>query len=218
MERTNNMTTQTRYNVFETNSSSTHSISIAASSDGVYETLPVDDNGVVHLRGGEFGWGWCKYRDAETKANYCAITVYDCDDKRSMLVDVIKEVTGATEVLFDLNASYIDHQSNHVAYKAFESKETLKEFIFNPKSVLRTGNDNDEMPDGWLDNDDGVKYDTTYLFSRAQITEHLVKVIAWAKQLNKERVLNKLSCDEQYLVEDIDRGIRDVIELLNRRA
>jgi len=98
-----------------------------------------------------------------------------------MLEEVIEEVTGATEVLFNLSDSYIDHQSHDVVGKAFESKETLKEFIFNPKSVLRTGNDNDETPDGWYDNDDGNKDDTTYLFSRQQITEHLVTLLSWAK-------------------------------------
>ena len=52
------MTKQTRHSVFETNSSSTHSISIAYSSSvgDLMSILPVNDEGNVVLNGGEFGW------------------------------------------------------------------------------------------------------------------------------------------------------------------
>lgn len=61
-----------RLGLFETNSSSTHSIFIAPSSEGIYETLYVH-KGTVHLTGGEFGWEYKKYNDAKTKANYAAV-------------------------------------------------------------------------------------------------------------------------------------------------
>jgi hypothetical protein len=235
------MTTQTRNSVFETNSSSTHSISIAASSDGVYETLPVNDDGVVVLHGGEFGWEWKQYRDAETKANYCAIdahsrycerTHYENPDRPNdsdeviaarvqMLKEVIMEVTGAKGVVFDFsteynrdNWSYIDHQSYGTSFDAFESKEALKEFIFNPKSVLRTGNDNDETPDGWYD-DNPAKDDKPYLFSRDQVTEHLVKLLTSMKKLNREELLDKLDIDDRYAIEDVTYDLSTVIERLN---
>jgi hypothetical protein len=143
------MTTQTRHGVFETNSSSTHSISICHNSNGVYDTLSVDENGVVHLTGGKFGWEEETYYYAEVKANYCAIYALNLPDKRDMLVEVIKEVTDAKEVAFDFsldwggpNWSYIDHQSSDVPEEAFSSKETLKDFIFNCDSCLVTDNDN----------------------------------------------------------------------------
>lgn len=158
-----------RLNVFETNSSSTHSISISKSSDGVYETLPVK-NGKVVLVGGEFGWEWEKYNDAVTKANYAAVFASGNDSLVKMLTDVIKKHTGAKEVQFkfssDYNSStetwaYIDHQSGPgeegAAHEAFKNKNSLKEFIFNPDSWLFTGNDNDIAPPNFYDVGD-VKY------------------------------------------------------------
>jgi hypothetical protein len=236
----NNMTTQTRHGVFETNSSSTHSISIHASSDGVYDTLPVNDDGVVHLRGGSFGWEWNRYNDAETKANYCAIDAHSryCEKdynetpfsdeviaaRVQMLKEVIMEVTGAKDVVFDFsteynrsNWSYIDHQSYGTSFDAFESKEALKEFIFNPKSVLRTGNDNDDVPAGWRD-ESYVMDDKQYLYSREQVTETLVNLLAKVKKLNRNEVLDKLSTDDQWLIDYTDCYMADAIEMLNRRS
>ena len=122
-----------RHNVFETNSSSTHSICISEYSDGILDTLGVDDDGVLHLEGGQFGW-----------------EIEDYYEKRDMLVKVLKDHTGAKEVSFDFslddykhnNWSYIDHQSAGTSFEAFASEHTLKMFIFNPKSWLHTDNDN----------------------------------------------------------------------------
>ena len=43
------MTTQIRESVFETNSSSTHSISIATESRGIFDTIR-NNNGVIDIR------------------------------------------------------------------------------------------------------------------------------------------------------------------------
>lgn len=150
-----------RLNVFETNSSSTHSISISKSSKGVYETLPVND-GMVVLTGGEFGCEWVKYNDAITKANYAAAFAQGRGAAIEMLIDVIKNHTGAKEVELNLSEhSYIDHQSGPgeggAGFEAFESQEALKEFIFNPDSWLFTGNDNESPPPNFYDVGD-VKY------------------------------------------------------------
>jgi hypothetical protein len=99
--------------------------------------------------GGEFGWDHDYFYDAESKASYCAIYAYDLPEQREMLVEVIKEVTGAKDVAFDFTTdwdsgrfSYIDHQSSEVPEEAFRSKEALKDFVFNPDSYLETDNDN----------------------------------------------------------------------------
>lgn len=137
-----------RNNVFETNSSSTHSISIAENCDGIYDTLPVE-NGKVLLTGGDFGWAWEKFDDTLSKANYAA--QYAEGDKKltDMLVAVIKSHTGAKEVELELSG-YIDHQSARVeggaCKEAFTNKKFLKEFIFNPESFFITGNDNEDPP------------------------------------------------------------------------
>jgi hypothetical protein len=148
-----------RSNVFETNSSSTHSISISDNLDGILETIVPNDNGIIILIGGEFGWEWEKYNDALTKANYCAV---DNPNNRDMLIKVIKEHTGAKDVVIVVdeswNSSYIDHQSGGTSNKIFETEETLKNFIFNPKCWLFTGNDNESPPSNFHDVEENIKY------------------------------------------------------------
>ena len=63
------MKRQIRRNVFESNSSSMHSLSISV--NDVWDTLEVDEfeNKVV-TEFGEFGWEICNYRDAATKLSY----------------------------------------------------------------------------------------------------------------------------------------------------
>jgi len=149
-----------RQGVFETNSSSTHSVSIADSSkDFLMDTsLLPDQNGIVELTGGEFGWDFSKYNDAETKANYMAIYSRDDEEKRQMLIDVIKKQTGADVVVCKIGESYIDHQSDagengytRKAGKGFDSEETLRQFIFNKNSWLFTGNDNSSPDQNFYD-------------------------------------------------------------------
>lgn len=139
----------TRNNVFETNSSSTHSVSIVENTKGIYDTLPVSEQTVI-LNGGEFGWEWQKYNDALTKANYATVFAASDKEKTKMLISVIKEHTGAKKVVIDLGDSYIDHQSDinegGAGSEAFINKKFLKEFIFNPECILITGNDNEESP------------------------------------------------------------------------
>jgi hypothetical protein len=144
-----------RHSVFETNSSSTHSISIAEDSEGLYETIIPDDDGVITLVGGEFGWEWEVYNDAWTKANYAAIDSCTSKEKTDMLIKVIKEHTGAKEVIINADnsydGSYIDHQSIGTTNFAFQDEKTLKTFIFSAQSYLFTGNDNDDAYDGFYE-------------------------------------------------------------------
>ena len=151
-----------RQNVFETNSSSTHSISISENSIGILDTICPDDNGIITLRGGQFGWEWEKTNNSLTKANYCAVDCVSNTDLEQMLIDVIKDHTGAKDVVFGFDTdcynfsaelSYIDHQSRGTSKEAFKDKETLKNFIFNSESVLYLGNDNENAPPNYFDPD-----------------------------------------------------------------
>jgi hypothetical protein len=151
------MTIQTRQAVFETNSSSTHSLSISSSSTDLLDTLPLNEQGEVVLNGGQFGWEVEDYSDAGTKASYAAIYVSEWSGEKSaefkeVLDTVIKQQTGCSNVVYDLSTdwshpretSYIDHQSvegGQLDY-LFEDPELLRQFIFNPRSVLHTVNDN----------------------------------------------------------------------------
>lgn len=146
-----------RTGVFETNSSSTHSISIANTDSGkLMEIVVPNDEGNIVLYGGEFGWEYNKYYDALNKASYMAIYAVDWCGERSdefvqILKDVIKEQTGCKDVIFAFSSdydschwSYIDHQSveNQEYHYLFEDSELLRQFIFNPNSYLITDNDN----------------------------------------------------------------------------
>ncbi len=145
-----------RKGVFETNSSSCHSISIVGNSN-ILDKLYPNEEGNIIVKGGEFGWEIQNYNDPETKLSYCAQDIvqtsyppkdtieWKSEEKRDMLIKVIKDQTGCNEVIFDahsLNDGYIDHQSSGTTDEAFFSEENLKTFIFNPSSSLHTDNDN----------------------------------------------------------------------------
>lgn len=137
---------QIRHGVFETNSSSTHSISISKSAK-MLDSLPTDANGIVIVRSNEFGWEEETYNDAETKASYCLTYCKNYDpSKLDMLTRVIMSQTGARVIAYvgesDNDWGYIDHQSSDVCAMAFEDEENLRMFIFNPDSVFITDNDN----------------------------------------------------------------------------
>ena len=125
-----------RKSCFETNSSSCHSIALASDDKQfILDTLYPDQNGVIRLTGGEFGWEWFKHNDVETKANYAAQSLGNDET----LIEVIKEQTGATDVIIDTEDGYIDHDSYGIVPK---DKHGLRNFIFNKNSWLFGGNDN----------------------------------------------------------------------------
>ena len=147
----------TRERIFETNSSSTHSISIVGG-NYIPDILPVD-NRICKVYPGEFGWEIDTFHDAAIKASYCLTYVKTGGDdeagtKTQMLIGVLKEQTQCEVELipnpkkndWDYEWGYIDHQSHignyDVCGPAFDSKETLRDFIFNPQSYLHTDNDN----------------------------------------------------------------------------
>ena len=129
-----------RVGVWETNSSSSHSISIADDTKQfVMDTIYPDQFGVVNIHGDEFGWEWFKHNDAQTKAGYAAQQFAYIQSSLDILAEVIKEQTGADDVKFYLEHGYIDHDSYGIVPS---DKESLKNFIFNKNSWLFGGNDN----------------------------------------------------------------------------
>lgn len=129
-----------------TNASS-HSITLATEDkEFVLDTIYPNEDGNIVLTGGEFGWDFFKYNDALSKANYAAVDFFDSQEYTDLLIDVIKEQTGAINVLLNfsksynsVNWSYIDHESVGLVPR---NKEELKNFIFNKNSWLFGGNDN----------------------------------------------------------------------------
>ena len=160
------MKSQVRTGLFETNSSSTHALTICKEfaedlqNNRVMDTIPIADDGTITLTGGEFGWEIETYSSAETKANYliqaCVVDEYVPDgryfnyvfnreatlENAKTLLEVIKEYTGCKEVIIDesiITRGYIDH--SELPY-FIHDKEKLFNFLFNKRSKIYTSNDN----------------------------------------------------------------------------
>ena len=159
---------QIRRGVFETNSSSTHSVSITGRK--MKGKLPVDQNGYVYTSLGEFGWEVCDYRDAETKLSYLLTMAWELNgyghkyfrDNDNLQHDIEEFVetrdfqrieravcyeTGCDGVwLDDTKDGYIDHQScegyNSIDDFLNDWGTDIEDFIFNKNTVLHTDNDN----------------------------------------------------------------------------
>lgn len=144
-----------RNSVFETNSSSCHSISIGKSD--VYDSVIPNEDGVIELLPMQFGWEQERYNDAHVKMSYLWIYIKDwCGKDEESFMETFQRVvcrhTGASNVTmapdedaYEWNRyGYIDHQSveSRDYHYLFEDDETLKRFIFDRDSWLETDNDN----------------------------------------------------------------------------
>lgn len=148
-----------RRGVFETNSSSSHSISITPglppagvelTPDEIqmlnkleggrglldYSLVP-DDDGVLRIKGveTEFGWEIQTYADAGTKAIYCYIDQYGKQDKIQMLEEVLMEQTLATDVRFYYNpgAEYGEPGNGYIDHQS----QGTSDAAFASKDALR---------------------------------------------------------------------------------
>lgn len=142
-----------RRSVFETNSSSTHSITIE-SGDFTYPQLDIEKN----IETGEYGWGYDTCRSFDEKASY-ALTYalnYGIKEDFELFNAALNEVfplniityngKSFDEILeiddFGYEFGYIDHQSIDEASTIFESEKTLKNFLFCNSSYVTIDNDN----------------------------------------------------------------------------
>jgi hypothetical protein len=157
-----------RYGVFETNSSSSHSLTIVSNNKkntiaSIMETIACIRASHLRLSGKVdvsvdmigFGWEFEKYNGFHTKTAYLLTGIFlsnqnsweyakENSHELQMLMKVIREEVGLDLELPDKSlVSYIDHQSSDVYKEAFESESVLKMFLFNPESYLETGNDNE---------------------------------------------------------------------------
>lgn len=149
------MKKQIRYRVFETNSSSCHSICIRK-----------NENAVLHITFGEFGWGYEEYNDKTTKLQYILTMAAEVNDWETPedffntddfieINELIKTKTHFyngiefVEDSFDSHNNingYIDHQSREGYHSIHDFLDwygvSLEDFIFNPDVVLIIDNDN----------------------------------------------------------------------------
>jgi len=144
------MRRQIRQNVFETNSSSTHSICIAKNTK---LTLPSK----LHFSFGEFGWEQNTLNSIGEKASYLYTGLFangrhDDIKKVSEILNSNGISSSFEDVIYENgsnypdNPGYIDHARELRKFldAVCNNEEILLQFLFSPFSFIITGNDNDE--------------------------------------------------------------------------
>ena len=164
------MKKQIRKGVFETNSSSTHTMVIATNLPEGEPVLPEE----LRFRYGEFGWEHGELKTPKEKASYLyTALVYELYNEASLwnqyilfIANTLKENnvnaifegeitseirtndSGTYIVYVTDPESYVDHGSEALEFvdAVCTDKELLINYLFSDKSFIITGNDNDEDP------------------------------------------------------------------------
>ena len=145
------MKRQVRCGVFETNSSSSHAVSVSRRSEPYYDTYEltesIDSDGVLHSEFGEFGWGIDSYTDAETKLQYALTMVVEteCSDAKSIddfyategfnaLKNAVCERLNCTDLVVDSKCEYnsdYDYLSRdgYIDHQSCEDYRSLQDFL-----------------------------------------------------------------------------------------
>ena len=148
-----------RRGVFETNSSSMHSITINGK-DNLSKCIGTD--GVIKLSCGEYGWKGDTLDSVFDKLEYLMTyigrfnscnTIEEITNTRhfKLLAEMIKEYSGETIELYDdgCGVGYIDHQSSDLLEEdglwvkdETQWKFNMLDFIYNSKYSVEIDNDN----------------------------------------------------------------------------
>jgi len=143
--------------VFETNSSSTHSITLNGLTD--YYDIP---SHTLKVEFGEYGWEHERYNTVREKLSYVFTMIqYKINDDSYLGIIESKYAKWIRELVKDFcsqeveinknercyECGYIDHQSTDILDDFWsddenEFKKNMKEFIFNDRYGFMTDNDN----------------------------------------------------------------------------
>ena len=134
-----------RKNVFETNSSSTHSLCITSNN------LLDEKQNFVLFQLGEFGWEHDKLSSVEEKASYLYTGImYNNLDER--LLPKLKEILDKNEIKYEFESDdsdfyYIDHaeELDDFLKDICNDENKLMRFLFSSESFILTGNDNSSL-------------------------------------------------------------------------
>lgn len=167
------MTTQIRHGVFETNSSSSHSLTVGDAAHSLSFPDSMLRSGVITIRLGEFGWHWERFYKPENKASYLVTdavaqefdSVDHTDEISSMsgsdlrdwlverstrvelIVQAIEKHTGCSVEIEAGSWFYVDHQSLGLSREVPDDEEDILNFLFSESGSVTTGNDNKDPPD-----------------------------------------------------------------------
>ena len=178
------MKIQIRQGVFETNSSSIHTIAIAKGTREPGINTILHSGGAIAFNLGKFGWEAKKYTSIEKRASYlwtmaCSDTKKDADQRERFIRDTLAGVDircvfePVVEKVYDSGYEccekedggyfYIDHSDSwdYFKEKIFSDKELLLDFLFGDSNVI-TYNDNDDYGTWLASIDDGTDREEFY--------------------------------------------------------
>jgi len=161
---------QVRNGVFETNSSSSHALTLGA--DEVRDLSLLEDalkEGVIRVSCDRyFGWEWQRLHRPENKIAYMIAqmapevirdassmdagpdevreALFRKSDAIRQIIEGVEDATGCkVEISADTDFFGVDHDSSGVHRDVLRSGKVL-DFILSPKSFIQLGNDNDRAP------------------------------------------------------------------------
>lgn len=158
------MKTVVRRSVFETNSSSVHTLSIIKNP----KNLQIPKKVTIDT-GRYFGWENEIYSDLETKLSYLwlAINEYSKEDMRPKFINLLYEQLhklGINDIeavdKSDSMFSGIDHgdEAGEFIEEILEDPVKFKNFLFDDESFILTGNDNEEAGYDFSDRESSYVY------------------------------------------------------------
>lgn len=133
-----------RRSVFETNSSSMHSLSIIGSSNMVSK----DKFGkITRVKYGEYGWGYDRLSTPVEKLSYMITEYKDNDYMFDLVIKTFEDYTGSTVIIEELDdgyypKGYIDHQSHGTIDDVLSDSITIRDILFDYKYSIIIDNDN----------------------------------------------------------------------------
>lgn len=177
------MSTQVRSRAFETNSSSTHSLTVVPE-EILDFGLSKDQlrTGVIEVTPRRYGWEWRRYYTLPEKLAYLITQANGKIDARSSdslrqriqsgspnaqrIIDLVEQRTGCRiEFVPEPGRAiygFVDGNSQGIHHEVMGSDDALAGFLFSPNSYVETGNDNYD-PNEMIQTDRGpVPYYTSY--------------------------------------------------------
>lgn len=131
------MTVKIRKGIFETNSSSSHSLTL---SNKKVDVLIDEKEFAITLGDGEYGWGGDDLTTWIEKSDYLAVDLEKGDKEKHMLTEAIKMKYPNVALEFS-DQGYIDHQSSGDCWGYLESVNDVFNFLFGD-GIVEIDNDN----------------------------------------------------------------------------
>lgn len=167
------MISQIRKAIFETNSSSTHVLSITSCA---MDKMKIPKKLHINTDAG-FGWEHSTHYYPNAKISYIYAVICNCNNYEELYIrlEALLSVVDCKLIKTGENDGYVDHGYDAIEFvkMLLDNPDKLYAFLFNDESFIETGNDNcdiltDKYPydpddDGWGINKNKVPGDYVYI-------------------------------------------------------